>query len=56
MNIMKLYNTKNIFFVPFGQDNPVKKPASMTADLSLLMDSIECALGGKQIQPAIVVY
>jgi dipicolinate synthase subunit B len=55
-NIMKLYNTKNIFFVPFGQDNPVKKPASMTADLSRLMEAIECALDGRQIQPAIVVY
>jgi len=55
-NIMKLYNTKNIYFVPFGQDDPVKKPTSLTADLSRLIDSMECALGGKQIQPAIVVY
>jgi dipicolinate synthase subunit B len=56
INIMKLFNTKNIYFVPFGQDNPVKKPTSMTADLSRLMESIECALDGKQIQPAIVVH
>jgi len=56
VNIMKLYNTKNIFFVPFGQDDPVKKPASMTANLLLLGKTIEYALDGKQIQPAIITY
>jgi len=56
VNIAKLYNTKNIFFVPFGQDNPIKKPTSMTADLSLLEESLVCALEGKQIQPAIIGY
>ena len=56
INIMKLYNTKNVFFVPFGQDNPYKKPTSMTADLTKLEDAVMCALKGKQIQPAIVVY
>jgi len=56
VNIMKLYNTKNIFFVPFGQDDPIKKPASMTADLSLLKESMLCALEGRQIQPAIISY
>ena len=55
-NIMKLYNTKNFYFVPFGQDDPVNKPASMTADLSLLVKSVECALEGKQIQPALVIH
>ena len=56
VNIMKLYNTKNIFFVPFGQDDPVKKPASMTARLSLLNETIEYALEGRQIQPAIITF
>ena len=55
-NIMKLYNTKNIYFVPFGQDNPVEKPTSMTADLSLLVESMHCALKGKQIQPSIITH
>ena len=54
VNIMKLYNTKNIYFVPFGQDDPFKKPTSMTADLSKLTESILQALEGKQIQPAII--
>jgi len=55
-NIMKLYNTKNIYFVPFGQDNPLGKPASMTADLSRLIESAEFALDGKQIQPSIIMH
>jgi dipicolinate synthase subunit B len=54
VNIAKLYSTKNIFFVPFGQDNPTKKPTSMTADLSLLKEALLCALDGKQVQPAII--
>jgi len=53
-NIMKLYNTKNIYFVPFGQDNPEIKPTSMTADLSLLLESALYAMDGRQIQPAII--
>jgi len=56
VNIMKLYNTKNIFFVPFGQDDPMKKPTSMTADFSKLNETIELALEGKQMQPAIIMH
>jgi len=56
INIMKLYNTKNVFFVPFGQDNPYKKPTSMTADLAMLEDAVMCALKGKQMQPAIIMH
>ena len=56
VNIAKLYNTKNIYFVPFGQDNPFKKPTSLTADLSQLNAALECALKGQQIQPAIIVH
>jgi len=54
VNIMKLYNTKNVFFVPFGQDDPVKKPNSMAADLNLLAEATAYALEGKQLQPAVV--
>ena len=53
-NIMRLYNTKNIYFVPFGQDDPVKKPTSMTAELALLEKAAELALDGVQIQPSII--
>lgn len=56
INIMKLYNTKNIFFVPFGQDDPFNKPNSMTADLSLLAEAASLALDGRQVQPAIIMH
>ena len=50
---MLLMNMKNIYFVPFGQDNHKTKPNSMIADLNLLPEAIESALKGKQLQPII---
>ncbi|MCI9416021.1 MAG: dipicolinate synthase subunit B [Eubacterium sp.] len=52
-NIGLLLNAKHIYFVPFGQDNPEKKPNSMIAHTELLTPSIEAALSGRQIQPII---
>lgn len=52
-NIGELYNAKNIYFVPFGQDDPVKKPCSMTARTGLIEDTLKEALEGRQIQPVI---
>lgn len=52
-NIGILLNTKNIYFVPFGQDNYRKKPNSMIAHTELIPQTIEQALLGKQIQPVI---
>ena len=52
-NIGALMNMKNIYFVPFGQDNHKSKPNSMIAHLELLPETIEFALKGKQIQPVI---
>ena len=46
-----LMNMKNIYFVPFGQDNYKSKPNSMIAKMELLPDTIELAMRGKQIQP-----
>ena len=37
-NIGELLNRKNIYFVPFRQDDPQGKPNSMISDLSLLKD------------------
>ena len=45
---------KNIYFVPFGQDNYKSKPNSMIAQMELIPDTIEMALKGKQIQPVIL--
>jgi dipicolinate synthase subunit B len=52
-NIANLYNTKNIFFVPFGQDNYKTKPNSMVANIDKIVPTLEMALEGKQIQPVI---
>lgn len=52
-NLGQLMNTKNIYFVPFGQDNYKKKTNSMVAHVELIPDTIEAALAGKQLQPVI---
>jgi dipicolinate synthase subunit B len=54
VNVAKLINTKNIFFVPFGQDSPHVKPNSLVARLELLRETCEKALEGKQLQPMLV--
>ena len=47
-------NMKNIYFVPFGQDDPVKKPNSLIAHTDLLIPTIEYALEKKQLQPVLI--
>ncbi|MGG5252898.1 dipicolinate synthase subunit B [Neobacillus sp. SM06] len=54
VNLMRLMATKNIYFIPFGQDDPIKKPNSMVARMEMLTETIESAIGGKQIQPVII--
>ncbi|MDR4398755.1 dipicolinate synthase subunit B, partial [Bacillus atrophaeus] len=39
-NLMRLMSTKNIFFIPFGQDDPYKKPNSMVAKMELLPQTV----------------
>ena len=53
-NIGKLINTKNIYFVPFCQDDPAGKPASAVARFDLLPESANLALQGRQIQPILL--
>lgn len=53
-NIAKLLNAKNIYFVPFGQDAPDKKPNSLVARMELVMETCEAAIEGKQLQPLLV--
>ncbi len=50
-NIGLLLNTKNVYFVPFGQDDPINKPNSMIAHFDKIKLTLEEALKGKQIQP-----
>ncbi|WP_027093595.1 dipicolinate synthase subunit B [Cohnella thermotolerans] len=53
-NIAKLLVAKNIYFVPFGQDNPEGKPNSLVARMDLVMEACEAALQGKQLQPMLI--
>ena len=53
-NIGLLMNSKHIYFVPFGQDAPAKKPNSMIARLDKLVPAAAAALKGKQLQPVIL--
>lgn len=52
-NIGLLANTKNIFFVPFGQDDPLKKNNSLMSKFELLIPAIQAALKGKQLEPVL---
>jgi len=53
-NIAKLLVAKNIYFVPFGQDNPEAKPNSLVARMDLIMETCEAALQGRQLQPVLI--
>lgn len=53
-NIGKLMNMKNIYFVPFSQDDYVGKPNSLIGDINKIKDTLEYALDGQQIQPVII--
>lgn len=50
-NIGMLLNYKNLFFVPFGQDDFIKKPNSLVADMTKIGESAKAALDFKQLQP-----
>ena len=49
-----LLQRKQYYFVPFGQDDSFKKPASLKSDFSLIPDTLECALRGVQLQPVLL--
>ena len=55
-NIMNLMNLKYVYFVPFGQDDYVKKPNSLVAHFDLVIPTIKEALNSKQIQPLLKEY
>lgn len=54
VNLMRLMATKNIYFIPYGQDDPKNKPNSMVARMPMLLETIEAAIEGRQIQPVLV--
>lgn len=53
-NIGFLMNCKNYYFVPFGQDDPLRKPCSLVADFTLIPDAVCAALDNIQLQPVII--
>lgn len=53
-NIGRLLARKHIYFVPFGQDDPVNKPTSMVADFTKIPQAIDAALAGRQLQPILI--
>jgi len=55
-NIGTLLITKNVYLVPFGQDNPVVKANSLVAHMNRVPETILMACEGKQIQPVLVDY
>jgi dipicolinate synthase subunit B len=54
VNIARLMATKNVFMVPFGQDDPEKKMNSLVARMEMIIPTLELALEKKQIQPVII--
>ena len=54
-NLGTLLSRKYIYFVPFGQDDPEKKPSSLVADFSKVADAAQAALEGRQLQPLLQV-
>ena len=50
-NLGQLMARKYIYLVPFRQDDPEGKPASLVADFEQLPETVSLALDGKQIQP-----
>lgn len=55
-NIGLLMNSKNIYFVPIGQDDYSNKPNSMVSHMTLIPETIEQAINSKQLQPVFKTY
>ena len=53
VNIGAMLNRRNFYFVPFAQDDPVKKPRSTVCLFNLLSESVFSAAKQIQLQPVI---
>lgn len=53
-NIAKLLVAKNIYFIPFGQDDPEKKSTSLVARMDAMVDTVKAAIEGRQLQPMLI--
>lgn len=52
-NIGMLLNRRHYYFVPFRQDDPIRKPCSLVADFDRLPQALSLALEEKQLQPVL---
>lgn len=55
-NLGTLLITKNIYFVPFGQDNPENKANSLVAHMNKVPETVLLACQGQQVQPMLLDY
>lgn len=53
-NLGLLLNTRNVYFVPYRQDDPAGKNTSIVADMSKIIEAASLALEGKQMQPVML--
>ena len=53
-NIGELFNRRNYYFVPLRQDNPIAKPYSCVCDFGQVVDTVDAALRGRQLQPLLL--
>ena len=53
-NIGKILAMRNVYMVPFGQDDPAGKPRSLVADFSKIPEALAAALAGAQMQPILL--
>lgn len=56
VNLMRLMASRLFYFIPYGQDNPYKKPNSLVSDMDLLSDTVKSALNYQQLQPVIIPH
>jgi len=50
-NISRMITRRAVTFVPMRQDDPVRKPHSLVADLSLLSSALAAAMEARQLRP-----
>ena len=53
-NIAMVLEKKNVYFVPFGQDDADRKPTSLICDFRRLPETLDAALRGHQLQPVLL--
>ena len=53
-NIGKILAFKNVYMVPFGQDDYIQKPRSLVADFVKIPEALAAALAGAQLQPLLL--